>query len=415
MLLSLLPSSIICDTNKVLIIRKNHSTETCCLSMLDKMYQKLDEGCLGGVVFLDLKKAFDTVNHNVLLRKLKSLGVSDQSNKWFKSYLCGRSQMTKIDNVCSTKQEIRHGVPQGSILGPLLFLIFINDLNTSVELCGTSMYADDTAVFYFAKDMDELVLSIQYDMQSISCWMNENRLSLNVSKTKFMLIGSKQRVTRAGNIGVSLNGERVESVETFKYLGVILDQQLHFHSHIEHIVDKVTSKLGLLYKTRTLFDQKTALMLYKALITPHFDYGCLLYEVAPEYQLKRMQVIQNAAARLILTARPETPIYQLHETLHLDTLATRRSKTMVKVTYACLNDKEPHYLYDKLIPVRYEGRHTRSCEAGLLKVPRTKSNYGKMSYAFRGPVQWNLTSPIFKAAVNKAQLKSLLKSSWYNN
>ena len=306
-----------------------------------------------------------------------------------------------------------HGVPQGSILGPLLFLIFINDLNNTVELCGTSMYADDTAVFYFAKEVDELVVSLQYDMQSISYWMNQNRLSLNVSKTKLMLIGSKQRLNRIGNISVSLNGETVESVQNFKYLGMTLDQQLHFHSHIEQIVDKATSRLGLLYKNRTLFNEQTALMLYKALITPHFDYGCLIYEVAPEYQLKRLQIIQNAAARLILTAEPDTPLYHLHERLRLDTLATRRSKTMVRVTYSCIHDKEPCYLYDKLLPVRHEGRHTRACESGMLQVPRVSTSYGNMAFSYRGPVQWNITSAELKAAVNKQQLKSLLKTSWY--
>ena len=156
-------------------------------------------------------------------------------------------------------------------------------------------------------------------------------------------------------------------------------------------------------------------MLYKALITPHFNYGCLLYEVAPEYQLKRLQVIQNAAARLILSAQPDTPVYQLHERLHLDTLATPRSKTMVKVTYSCLHDREPNYLYDKLLPVNHEGIRTRACEAGMLQVPCTRLNYGKMAYAFRGLVQWNITAVDFKAAINKLQLKMLLKTSWYKS
>ena len=111
-------------------------------------------------------------------------------NRKQESVVYNRKQTTKINNVCSTERVVMHGVPQGSILGPLLFLLFINDLNLSVELCGTSMYADDTAVFYFAKDYDELRLSMRYDMQTISYWM-ENRLNLNVSKTKTMLIGSK--------------------------------------------------------------------------------------------------------------------------------------------------------------------------------------------------------------------------------
>ena len=118
-------------------------------------------------------------------------------------------------------------------------------------------------------------------------------------------------------------------------------------------MDTTTTKLGLLYKTRSLFNETTALALYKALITPHFDYGCLLYEIAPEYQLKRLQTVQNAAARLILSERFDAPIYQLHERLHLDTLATRRLKTMVQVTFSCLHTGEPTYLNDNLQPVEH--------------------------------------------------------------
>ncbi len=393
--------------------RKHHSTETCILSMLDKIYRNLDQGKLGGVVFLDLKKAFDTVNHSILLRKLSSIGVSPHSLLWFQSYLYKRVQSTKIEGVSSSQCEVKHGVPQGSILGPLLFLIFINDLNQIIELCGTSMYADDTALFYFADDLEELKVSLQYDMQTISYWMRENRLSLNVAKTKLMLVGSRVRLTRAGNFTISLNGEMLESVTSFKYLGMILDPQLHFHSHIDRLVDKTTARLGLLYKTRWLFDQATALMLYKSIISPHFDYGSVLYEVAPQYQLKRLQVIQNAAARLILLEEADCPVYSLHERLKLDTLATRRSKTMIKITFCCIHNKQPLYLLDQLQQVTHLGLPTRRADANMLAVPRVRGNYGRMAYSFRGPVQWNLTSVKFKAAVNVIQLKNLLKNSWY--
>ena len=193
-----------------------------------------------------------------------------------------------------------YGVPQGSILGPLLFLVFINDLNQVIKLCGTSMYADDIVVFYFANDIDDLRLSLQYDMQTIAYWMRENRLSLNVSKTKLKLVGSKPKLQQYKGFLISLNGEPVETVDTFKYLSMIIDPQLHFHQHIDYVVDKTTARLGLLYKTRWLFDQPTAIMLYKSIISPHFDYGSVIYEVAPNNQLSRVQVIQNAAARLIL-------------------------------------------------------------------------------------------------------------------
>ena len=154
-------------------------------------------------------------------------------------------------------------------------------------------------------------------------------------------------------------------------------------------------------------------MQYKSLITPHFNYGCLLYEVAPEYQLKRLQIIQNAAAWLILCEQPDTPIYQLHESLHLDTVSTCWSKTMVKIIYTCLHDKEPVYLCEQLVPVQHAGRQTRAMESGMLQVPRMNTNLGQHAFCFRGPVQWNLTQPGLKAAVNKIQLKNLLQTSWY--
>ncbi len=316
--------------------RRHHSTETCCLAMLDKIYKKLDQGCLGGVVFLDLKKAFDTVNHTVLLRKLSSLGVSDPCLAWFASYLSNRRQTTKVEDACSSEQTVLHGVPQGSILGPLLFLVFINDLCDSIELCGTSMYADDTAIFYLADSDDELQISLQYDLQTVSYWMRENRLSLNTSKTKFMKLGTKTRLKKSKPFSLSLNGDIIEEVSTFKYLGMTLDSQLQFIAHVDKVVDKTTAKLGLLYKTRWLFDQQTALTLYKSLITPHFDFGSVIYEVTPKYQLQRLQIVQNAAARLILLADPRCPVYELHENLNLDTLATRRAKSMVKLTYSLL-------------------------------------------------------------------------------
>ena len=257
----------------------------------------IDSGQVGGVVFLDLKKAFDMVDHDILLRKLCSIGISASSCKWFSSYLKGCRQLTKVNSRTSTKATNSHGVPQGSILGPLLFLIFINDLPNMIELCGVSLYTDDTAIFYFSDDIDDVRLSIQHDLQSVSVWMKENRLSLNIKKTKFMQLGSKRHLNSVPTISVSLNGERISNVQEFKYLGLILDKYPLFDRHIEHIVDKTTTKLGLIYKTRWLFKMETAKMLYSSLVTSYFDLGNTLYTVAAQYQLNRLQVIQNAAAR----------------------------------------------------------------------------------------------------------------------
>ena len=321
--------------------------------------------------------------------------------------------MTKVGSGLSDLKPITHGVPQGSILGPLLFLVYINDLCNVLELCGTSMYADDTAVFYFGEDSDEVRLSLQHDMQSISHWMYQNRLSLNVKKTKMMIIGSRQRLRMIPPFTVSLNNERVELVNKFKYLGVILDEFLCFDKHIDHVVDKTTTKLGMLYKTRWLFDLETTQMLYSALISPYFDLGNTVYRVAAQYQLQRLQVIQNAAARLILLADSSMSTYDLHENLNWDTLATRASKAMVRIVYGCLHNQAPVYLYDKLTTMVHHGRTTRATDAGHLRVPRTHRGFGQMAFGYRGPTQWNHTKPEIKAALNMNQLKRLLKSNRY--
>ena len=227
-----------------------------------------------------------------------------------------------------------------------------------------------------------------------------------------MMVGTKHKLLHTRPFTVSLNGAQIETVTTFKYLGIVLDSHLQFHDHIDSIVDKTTTKLGPLYKTRWVFDQSTALMLYKALISPHFDFGSPIYEVSPQYQLKRLQTIQNAAAHLILLADPRCPVYELHKRLNIDMLATRRAKTMVKLLYSCLHDQEPSYLYDQLIPVLHGERVTRAVSAGTLEIPKTSTKYGKYAYSFRGPLQWNLTKLELKAAVNKLQLKTLLRTSW---
>ncbi len=211
---------------------------------------------------------------------------------------------------------------------------------------------------------------------------------------------------------LSLSGDMIKTVISFKYLGICLDSHLQFHDHVDQIVDKAATKLGLLYKTRWLFDEETALMMYKSLTSPHIDFGFVVYEVCPKYQLQRLQVIQNDAARMILLEDQLCPIYELHEWLKLDTLATRRSKSMVTLTYSCLYDEEPLYLCEQLKPINHGNRITRAISSGVLVVPRVNTKYGQSAVGFRAPVQWNLTKIELKSTVNKIQLKSLLRTSW---
>ena len=154
-------------------------------------------------------------------------------------------------------------------------------------------------------------------------------------------------------------------------------------------------------------------MLYNALILPHFDLGNTVYTVAPQYQLHRLQVVQNAAARLILLVDARCSVYDLHEQLGWDTLATRASKAYVRIIYTCIHHKSPNYLHKNLIPVVHHGRHTRATESGKLVVPRVNTEMGTRGFSYKATSQWNITKTELKAAVNVNQLKHLLKTSWY--
>ena len=170
-----------------------HSTVTCLLKNTDDWYNGMDLGRLVGLVFIDLKKAFDTVDHNILCKKLELYGLQQRELSWFKSYLSNRKQFCRVNGVDSRIGDIEVGVPQGSCLGPLLFLIYINDLPQAVQDSTVSMYADDTSLCYQSRDLTRLNEAINSDLRKLGTWLQGNKLSLNVAKTHSMLISTKQK------------------------------------------------------------------------------------------------------------------------------------------------------------------------------------------------------------------------------
>ncbi len=171
--------------------RKGYSTGMCLIEFLHHIYSNIDAGHASGVLFLDLSKAFDTVDHNIMLDKLQHLGFKAGITCWFRSYLTNRKQVTKIGNETSSPALITHGVPQGSILGLLMFSLYVNDLPESLHDCHVSLYADDTAIDVTDKDPNELKLKLEAVMQQVSSWYQKNKLSVNLQKSKFMLMGTQ--------------------------------------------------------------------------------------------------------------------------------------------------------------------------------------------------------------------------------
>ena len=207
--------------------RSGYSTDTCLINLTDRIRSETAKGNVTGVVMIDLQKAFDTCDHSIMLQKLSKMGVT--SVDWFRSYLSGRSQCVQVGDVCSSFMDIRCGVPQGSILGPTLFLCYINDMSVALK-CGLALYADDSALIASGPDANLVAAFLSEQLTSRRSWLIDNRLSLHVGKTESILFGTHRRLKGVDFI-VKCGDAVVKRVTSVKYLGVILDENLNFREH----------------------------------------------------------------------------------------------------------------------------------------------------------------------------------------
>ena len=205
--------------------RAGYSTDTALSFLSDTIRLNMDAGLYTGVVLIDLQKAFDTVDHIILASKLKAIGVSSPAVTWFGSYLSERQQFVEINNCKSDYGNVTCGVPQGSILGPLLFSIYVNDMVQSVN-CDLYLYADDSALVFSSKNTDDIENRLCEEMESLSIWLEENKLSLHLGKTESILFASNQRLKKTSELDISCNGIKVKAKEFVKYLGRPRYQQL---------------------------------------------------------------------------------------------------------------------------------------------------------------------------------------------
>ena len=234
--------------------RRSHSTETALVRLIDQLLLDMDKDQVSGLVFIDYKKAFDLIDHDILLSKLETYGVAPKELLLFKDYLKGRRQSVVIDGVQSEYRLITHGVPQGSVLGPLLFIIFVNDLPHAVSRSIVDIYADDTTLSTSAQvfDLPAIQQRLQDDINKIADWTSENRMVLNATKTKSLLVTGKRLEKKAldKDLKISCNGTEIEQVTSQKLLGVKLDSHLSFTEHIDGVCKKVSQRIAVLKKIK---------------------------------------------------------------------------------------------------------------------------------------------------------------------
>ena len=392
--------------------RKLHSTMTALLHVTERWLQNIDKGLVTGVVFIDLRKAFDTVNTDVLLAKLPHFGITGIEHQWFRSYLTGRSQSVTVDGHLSDPLPVTIGVPQGSILGPLLFLLYLNELPQIPEYCKTELYADDTEMECSCKPVhsDVLESNINSDLTKVADYFDVNRLTINVNKCEYMQIGTYQSLGKMPETNISIRGEPLQTVTTAKYLGMYIDKNLKWDSHIDVMVPKISAKIGVLRTLRKIVPIDTLKLLYNAIVLPHFDYGDIVYDTTSNTNKIRLQLLQSRAARLISGSGPRTNRNTMFKSLGWLSLQNRRDYHKCIMVYKCRNGLAPQYLAD-LFRSNDVNHSYPTRNSSQLRATKTRTEYYHNSFTVSGQNLWNS----LPGSIRDSQSISVFKKSLFDH
>ena len=367
--------------------RKRHSTEYAALHIVDYLNYEMDLKRTPINLYLDLSKAFDSLSHKILISKLKHYGICDIALKLMKSYLENRKQYVQFDTCTSDMKSIRNGVPQGSILGPLLFLIYINDFPNSSKLFNFLMYADDTTLFCCLEDIksDNKELVLNNELQCVHSWLKANRLSLNVKKTKYMLF-RKQKRTDIRELNLRISNDAIQPVDDFNFLGLHINSKLNWETHTNVISKRMSRAVGVIKKLQLVFPKTILLTIYNALILPHINYCLLSWGSASA--VKTIFTIQKRAIRAISSAGYNAhtePLFKFLNVLKVEDIYNYR----LLVLYYNLKHKNVPYHIASFLPKTSIARERYPIRKSRLQPPLHAHEYITKTCKYRLPVFLN--------------------------
>ena len=387
-----------------------HSTETSLIHTTDIILSAIDKKKLTAVVLLDMSKAFDSINHQILLEKLQDVGASPPVIHWFYSYLSSRYQVVRINTTLSDRLPVASGVPQGSILGPLLFNIYVNDLPLVPEHCAPQCYVDDTKLLmsFRLQDQSSVMDKMNKDLLKIRNWCFDNQLLLNPDKTKLIIFGSRQMATKVEDFRLSLLGKELVPVKVVKDLGIILDSNLTYNEHIITTVSACMKRLGQINRVKHAFDQRTLTIIINSLVFSKLFYCSNVWSNTTERNLDKLQAVQNFACRIISGARKFDHITPILKRLQWLPVRDQLYYRQAIMCFKCMTGSAPGYLTEQFIKRSdVSKRSTRNAQA--LDIPLFRSASGQKTFYYQVVSLWNSLTPKLKLCQSQREFKQSLK------
>ena len=401
-----------CETNNILDerqggFRPNHSTCSTTAYFINDIYSAMNNNEVVIATFIDAMKAFDTVNHKILLQKAKKYGIKGQVLLWLENYLNERYQCTIANNIVSDIKLITCGVPQGSVCGPLLFLLYINDISDVLENCKVSLYADDTVIYILHENVNDALRLLQSDLDNLVAWCTDNKLTINSKKTKYCIFGMRSNVKRSKSIDtvLSLNNNILDRVCSYKYLGFILDDHLNFNKHISTLCNLVSHKLYLFSKIRKYLTTEACITIFKTMVLTVMEYGDIVYSGTAACNLNKIDKLFYRGLRICLGNEIIYSKNDLCAECRLSPLSKRRDLHLLLFMHKQSTNKDllkPCYIATRLhnAPVFWQ-----------YKPVNEKVRYNIL---YRGALLWN-NLPANVRNMNFKEFKILQKKSLLTN